>query len=245
MRVIYTQKTGTVTSCFTAPAFPGGDFTSGEVEDYNIYLSAPSAPEIQVLAGATDITDGTGLVNFGSTPQNTVITKTFTIKNIGTSDLTLGALSALPNGFSLVGTFPTVNIPAAGSATFSVKLNATSTGTYSGVLSFVNGDADENPFNYNLSGTVTATSVGLDEITVGKNISIYPNPAKDQITISTAASLKNASVSIFDMTGRLVHEKNNLEGKSNVIDISNYDSGIYFFEINQSNEFIRAKVIKE
>jgi hypothetical protein len=80
---------------------------------------------------------------------------------------------------------------------------------------------------------------------IESKLSIYPNPAKNQITISTAASLKNASVSIFDVTGRLVHEKNNLEGKSNVIDISNYDSGIYFFEINQSNEFIRAKVIKE
>ena len=80
---------------------------------------------------------------------------------------------------------------------------------------------------------------------IESKLSIYPNPAKNQITISTAASLKNASVSIFGVTGRLVHEKNNLEGKSNVIDISNYDSGIYFFEINQSNEFIRAKVIKE
>ncbi|MFO0321232.1 MAG: T9SS type A sorting domain-containing protein, partial [Bacteroidota bacterium] len=88
------------------------------------------------------------------------------------------------------------------------------------------------------------TSVSTMEYIESK-LFIYPNPAKNQITISTAASLKNASVSIFDMTGRLVHEKNNLEGKSNVIDISNYDSGIYFFEINQSNEFIRAKVIKE
>ena len=41
--------------------------------------------------GATGLADGTGSVAFGSTPVGTPLTRTFTVTNAGTADLTLGA----------------------------------------------------------------------------------------------------------------------------------------------------------
>ncbi len=112
------------------------------------------APEIQVFEGAAEISDGTGSSSFGSTTPNTPLTKVFTVKNIGTSDLTLSQPINVPNGYSVVSTFGSTTLAAGSMTTFSVRLDATSEGTYSGQLSFTNNDNDESPFNFNLSGTV-------------------------------------------------------------------------------------------
>ncbi|MCT7953033.1 DUF4347 domain-containing protein, partial [Ancylothrix sp. C2] len=114
------------------------------------------APEIQVIDGSTDIVDGTiAALNFGSATVGDTLSKTFTINNIGTADLTLGTLN-LPAGFTLVGTSPT-SIAANASATLSVQVDTTTAGTFSGNLEFTNNDGDENPFNFLISATVNPT----------------------------------------------------------------------------------------
>ncbi|MEH2417360.1 choice-of-anchor D domain-containing protein [Nostoc sp.] len=110
-------------------------------------------PEIQVLNGTVDITDGnTTAINFGDTTVGDSLTKTFTIKNTGTGTLKLSNLK-LPDGFSLVGTLPT-SVAANGSTSISVALNPTTSGTYGGSLSLNNNDTNESPFDFAISGTV-------------------------------------------------------------------------------------------
>jgi hypothetical protein len=207
-------------------------------------VTSTASPEIQVLQ-SSDIADGSAY-SFGSTPQGTPIIKTFTIKNLGTAPLTLGALSTLPTGFTLLGSFPTSSIAAGGGTiTFSVQLNATAVGTYSGSLSFVNGDSDENPFDIAISGTVV-TPTSIIEINSVKELQVYPNPANNQVTISSSTSLSNASITLLDVTGKVLFKKNNLEGQHQTIDISQFSSGIYFVElINQNGNISRTKLIKE
>ncbi len=117
------------------------------------------APEIQVGDGATDIADNTGNVNFGSTTTGNSLSRTFTVTNQGTSNLTLGTIS-LPNGFTLAQGFGATTLAPNASASFVVSLNATTVGTYSGQVSFTNNDADESPFNFNISGAITAPAPG-------------------------------------------------------------------------------------
>ena len=225
--------------------FVNGDATKNP---FNFVISgtvtSTAAPQIQVLESSTNIPNASAY-SFGSTQQSIPVTKTFTIKNIGTAPLTLGVLSALPTGFSLVGTFPTSNIAAGSSSTFSIQLDASSTGTYSGSLSFVNGDATKNPFSISISGTVTANTVGLNEINYVKGISIYPNPANNKLNVSTITNFNNASISLYDVTGKLVSKKNNIDGQTQTIDIRQYSSGLYFVEINQGGDILRRKVIIE
>lgn len=67
--------------------------------------------EIQLLDGSSDLTDDTTMVNFGETPLGTPVTKTFTIKNTGTSNLILTAPIYVPNGFSLLTSFAGIPLP--------------------------------------------------------------------------------------------------------------------------------------
>jgi hypothetical protein len=117
------------------------------------------APEIQVLDGATDIPDDTGAVSFGSTSVGAPVSKTFTVRNTGTADLTLSPVISVPAGFTVTAGFGAATLAPGTSTTFTVRLDATTADVFSGPLSFGNNDADENPFNFTLSGTVTAPTM--------------------------------------------------------------------------------------
>ncbi|WP_298152715.1 T9SS type A sorting domain-containing protein [Flavobacterium sp.] len=75
------------------------------------------------------------------------------------------------------------------------------------------------------------------------NISIYPNPFKDDITIYTAGgSLK--TFQLFDMHGKLVFEKP-INGDENIVS-PNVSPGIYFYEIERANgKKISGKIMKK
>jgi hypothetical protein len=84
-------------------------------------------------------------------------------------------------------------------------------------------------------------SLGLDAISKNNNsISLYPNPAKDVLNISSAS--KVISVDVYDSTGRLVLKSDN---KSNdQINVSDLQSGIYIVRLKDAdNNFEDKKVI--
>jgi Ca2+-binding RTX toxin-like protein len=133
-----------------------GDSNGSLVVDIGAYEFPGNVPEIEVLENTTDIADGsTTALDFGSTTVGTPVTKSFTINNTGTADLSLSNLQ-LPTGFSIVGTLP-ATIVAGASQTLQIQLDATAAGTSTGELSFTTNDSDENPFNFAISGTVTTT----------------------------------------------------------------------------------------
>ncbi|NEQ22667.1 MAG: choice-of-anchor D domain-containing protein, partial [Microcoleus sp. SIO2G3] len=127
-----------------------------------------TSPEIQVLNGSSEIADGTTTtLDFGNTSVGSTLTKTFTVQNLGTAVLTLEAPS-LPEGFSLVGEFPS-SVAAGDSASFTLALDTTLAGTYSGTFVFGNNDSDESSFEFTISGTVDSLPV-LNPIN-GSNLS--------------------------------------------------------------------------
>ncbi|MDR6922031.1 MULTISPECIES: T9SS type A sorting domain-containing protein [Chryseobacterium] len=90
--------------------------------------------------------------------------------------------------------------------------------------------------------TMTATTLGTSEVAAeNKKVNLYPNPAKETVSIKNADKIK--SVEIYDSTGRKVRTANT-DGEN--INISDLKSGIYYFEVtlkdgNKSYE----KLIKE
>ena len=113
-----------------------------------------NTPEIDVLYGDTTVPDDTGNANFGTTTVGTPVTKSFTVKNLGNANLTLGAINSLPTGFTLVSPFGSTTLTVGSTTSFDVKLDATNIGSYNGTISFANNDTDENPYNFNISGTI-------------------------------------------------------------------------------------------
>jgi large repetitive protein len=132
-------------------------------QTFNLTIQPDAQPEIQVTdASLVNIGDG-GSYSFGTTNAGTAITKVLTVRNLGTSVLTLDAASlTLPAGFSLVNSFASTSIAAGQATTFSVRLDATTNGYKSGTLTFNTNDADENPFNFLITGTVALNAPDIE-----------------------------------------------------------------------------------
>lgn len=82
--------------------------------------------------------------------------------------------------------------------------------------------------NYSSNGFVLAkvyepSSVGINELDLTL-LNVHPNPATTQITIDSPSSQK---IEIYDVIGNLVTTQSVAIGKT-TIDVSNFDSGIYF-----------------
>lgn len=81
--------------------------------------------------------------------------------------------------------------------------------------------------------------VGEDEMIDESLISVYPNPANNELTLK---GFKNADVSVLSSSGAVVLQTNNFDGGS--IDISNLSSGVYFVRIHlDNNQIVHKKII--
>jgi pimeloyl-ACP methyl ester carboxylesterase len=126
-------------------------------------VNATPAPEIAVSGGSANIPDGdlspTSFdgTDFGTVAQGATLDRVFTVSNIGSGTLTTSGL-LVPAGFSLVEPLSS-SITAGNFDTFTVRLDTSSTGSKSGQISFTTNDGDENPFNFQIAGAVSATPV--------------------------------------------------------------------------------------
>ena len=79
-----------------------------------------------------------------------------------------------------------------------------------------------------------------------ENISIYPNPAKESITVQSNNSLIS-KFEIFDVTGKLVTSRTTESPITHaLINISDLNTGLYFINIfNDNEEKVSRKFIKE
>ena len=98
--------------------------------------------------------DGTGSVDFGSTVIGTPVTQVITVSNIGTADLTLGTITVPAAGYSVAVGFGQTTLSSGQSTDFTLQLDALATGSFAGVVSFDSNDLDENPFEFDVNGTV-------------------------------------------------------------------------------------------
>ena len=138
------------------------------------------AQEIQIEGNATVIPDNGVLTStdnwtiLGDTFVSTAIFKTYTIKNTGSTTLTIGAISFTGTNASefTIFTAPSASVLGGSSTTFVVKFLPTAAGTRTAAISIVNNDATENPYNFAIQGN-SFTSVATPEIDLqGNNISI-------------------------------------------------------------------------
>jgi hypothetical protein len=115
----------------------------------------PDGPKVELRLGGQSLANG-GSVSFGTTFPSVPISKTFTLRNIGSSDLQIGSITP-PAGYTLTANVGQTTLPPGEETTFTVRLDATGAGTYNGTLSFSTNDPNANPFQLALNGTVLAS----------------------------------------------------------------------------------------
>jgi hypothetical protein len=131
------------------------------------YLGAPlNGPQTRVMYNQAALSDGTSQVKFGSTLLGTPVTQTFQVYNDGNANLTLGAIT-VPAGFSVASGFGATTLAPGASTSFSVSLNASAAGSYSGSVSFATNDSNHPSFTFTVLGTVSTTLVVDDSSSTG------------------------------------------------------------------------------
>jgi hypothetical protein len=86
------------------------------------------------------------------------------------------------------------------------------------------------------------TVVGLHDITASLNdISIYPNPATNEINI---ISLQKSTIEISNSNGQIIKTVNHDSGETS-IDIEDLSSGVYFVRLKSDKEIVTKRIIKE
>lgn len=76
------------------------------------------------------------------------------------------------------------------------------------------------------------------------NLTLYPNPSNDVITIDGLPNNGNVQVKIIDNNGKLIKSRTYNLGKSITIDMHNFSNGNYQIIIETENKTILKKVVK-
>mgnify|MGYP000173903806 CR=1 FL=1 len=85
------------------------------------------------------------------------------------------------------------------------------------------------------------TTLKIDDVAYNSKITLYPNPVKNQFTISTENKIIK-SVKVFNLQGQLVKSFKNNSAIYNIDDLTN---GIYLVKVSTSNGNDLIKIIKE
>ena len=87
-------------------------------------------------------------------------------------------------------------------------------------------------------------NVGIEELRVdGGEIEIYPNPATNEITLATNQQLK--TIHIYNVLGEEVLKLERIATSEKAIDISAWNAGVYFVEVETEKGIVRRKFVKE
>lgn len=175
------------------------------------FSGAPLNPDATGTSYAT--IDGQGTLKLNATTTLTNVIRCLTIDTLNTVVPIIGDIQLIRAQYEYYH-FATGNLPVFTHTT--AKLTAP-------------GATDPlTEFTVVLSSVEPSNIVGISE----KNaidFNIYPNPAKDKLTIS--GDFANSAVQIVDQTGKLVKEISSLTSGS-TIEISDLEKGIYFLVLS-------------
>ncbi|WP_111683991.1 choice-of-anchor D domain-containing protein [Winogradskyella tangerina] len=119
------------------------------------------APEINVQGNGVTIVDGDATpdpsddTDFGAiSVTGSTNANTFTIQNTGTLSLSVGTITIGGTHAAdfTVTSSPAASVAASGSTTFEITFDPSAVGLRTATVSIVNGDSDENPYNFSIQG---------------------------------------------------------------------------------------------
>jgi hypothetical protein len=89
-------------------------------------------------------------------------------------------------------------------------------------------------------------TVGVDEKEMTlENVSIYPNPATDRVTLDLSDN-NSPDIYLYDITGKKVYHKHlQSANKTLSIDLSDFMSGVYLVKIYDNHKMYSGKIIKK
>ncbi|MDT0557084.1 T9SS type A sorting domain-containing protein [Ichthyenterobacterium sp. W332] len=229
---------------FSVIATPDFDATDTDISDIGFALMLP--------AGNADVTN---VSDFNARVWGTTEFTAAQLTGLGLGDGTRdGFLMNLPPGqtilshsngvpFTLV-SFEVSNMPTAGVLEILLNTDPIAQGLGGAVDSFYNANIDMTTTQNYFAGITSGMEsfmfslLNVEEVTNNLELSVYPNPTKDRVTIQTEMLLDH--VELYDITGKRIaifYTKD--------INVSNLNSGVYLMKIRLENATVVKRVVKE
>ena len=174
-------------------------------------------------------------------------TGNFNLTSAGTQDIFISKLDASGN-FRWANKLGGVGNDRGFCITVDISDNVFTTGMFRGTADFDPSTSSLNLTSYSAEDAfvhkMSQTAVGIIENTFSSQITIYPNPTNDQLTIESKNELQNLILIIRNLMGQEVLRKN--YPFINRIEMTlDGDKGIYFIELIEGNKKAILKVIKD
>jgi len=81
--------------------------------------------------------------------------------------------------------------------------------------------------------------VGVDPLNGGK-ISIYPNPATDNVIVKSDFTITN--IEVLNYIGQTVYTKQNVSEKTVKVNVANFNTGVYFVKVTTTDGIKTVKI---
>ena len=93
---------------------------------------------------------------------------------------------------------------------------------------------------------IDCTEVGvLEELAIKNNeLKLYPNPAKDHLTVSLSIGEGAKTVRLYNMLGEQIFTSS-FNGLQTIIDVGDLTNGVYFVEVQNEKGVMRKKFVKQ
>merc|ERR1711974_40971 len=88
-----------------------------------------------------------------------------------------------------------------------------------------------NPIELNSENNAPCDVLSTEDFSI-QDVAIYPNPASDIININSSRTINK--IEVYNSLGALIHQVND----THRINVSNYDSGIYFLRISSNTRSV-------
>ncbi|MEI6823349.1 MAG: T9SS type A sorting domain-containing protein [Bacteroidota bacterium] len=97
-------------------------------------------------------------------------------------------------------------------------------------------------FDFAVARYNNLSSVGIFENNINNNISLYPNPTKDNLTIETNLNIEQ-KLEIINLIGQTIYT--NSINKKATINTSAFANGVYILKLSSDKEIVVRKFVKE
>lgn len=94
-----------------------------------------------------------------------------------------------------------------------------------------------------LTEVVSPNSIQENALQV--NMQLFPNPVKEQVTVTLQQKVNDATIRILNVTGQIVMEKSKLTGDHFMLPTGELAAGAYLIELTENEKTARMKLIKE
>jgi hypothetical protein len=200
--------------------------------------------QIVVAEGTTDLTAG-GTLAFAIENAGETASKTVTIKNTGTADLTISdiALSGTDAADFTVSPSSLSTIAPGASATLTIEFSTVATGDKEAILTITSDDDVTPSVAIDLTGKIEATT-SISKI-LAENTVVSPNPFAQDFTVSLGSNISGSvNLTVRNAHGAAVKTLSNVSG-SEEISLTGLGAGIYYLEIASEGGVAVKKVVKQ